>query len=41
MKRPRYQRSGEPEEIVAALYLASDTSSFTTGSAIRVDGGAP
>ena len=36
------QRSGEPDEIVtAALYLASDASGFTTGSVIRVDGGAP
>ncbi len=36
------QRSGAPEEIVtAALYLASDASGFTTGSVIRVDGGAP
>ena len=35
------RRSGEPEEIVtAALYLASDASAFTTGSIIRVDGGA-
>ena len=34
-------RPGKPEEIVsAALYLASDASSFTTGSIIRVDGGA-
>ena len=33
-------RPGKPEEIVtAALYLASDHSSFTTGSIIRVDGG--
>jgi NAD(P)-dependent dehydrogenase (short-subunit alcohol dehydrogenase family) len=33
-------RFGEPEEIVTAvLYLASDRSSFTTGSVIRVDGG--
>ncbi|MBM3646064.1 MAG: SDR family oxidoreductase [Alphaproteobacteria bacterium] len=33
-------RSGRPEEIVtAALYLASDRSSFTTGSVIQVDGG--
>ena len=36
------RRSGEPDEIVtAALYLASDASAFTTGSVIRVDGGAP
>jgi NAD(P)-dependent dehydrogenase (short-subunit alcohol dehydrogenase family) len=34
-------RPGRPEEIVtAALYLASGASSFTTGSIIRVDGGA-
>jgi len=34
------RRGGEPEEIVgAALYLASDASSFTTGAIIRVDGG--
>ncbi|MBC8365763.1 MAG: SDR family oxidoreductase [Actinobacteria bacterium] len=33
-------RGGEPAEIVgAALYLASDASSFTTGSVIKVDGG--
>ena len=36
------QRAGEPEEIVgAALYLASDASSFTSGSILRIDGGAP
>ena len=36
------QRGGEPHEIVgAALYLASDASSFTTGAVIRVDGGIP
>ena len=34
------KRFGEPEEIVSSvLYLASDHSSFTTGSVIRVDGG--
>ncbi len=33
-------RPGHPHEIVtAALYLASPSSSFTTGSVIRVDGG--
>jgi NAD(P)-dependent dehydrogenase (short-subunit alcohol dehydrogenase family) len=33
-------RGGEPEEVVgAALYLASEASSFTTGSILRVDGG--
>ncbi len=36
------ERAGEPEEIVgAAIYLASDASSFTSGSVIRVHGGAP
>jgi NAD(P)-dependent dehydrogenase (short-subunit alcohol dehydrogenase family) len=35
------RRGGRPEEIVgAALYLASDSSSFTTGAIITVDGGA-
>jgi NAD(P)-dependent dehydrogenase (short-subunit alcohol dehydrogenase family) len=34
------KRVGEPEEIVgAAIYLASDQSSFTTGTVLRVDGG--
>jgi NAD(P)-dependent dehydrogenase (short-subunit alcohol dehydrogenase family) len=34
------RRGGEPHEIVgAALYLASDASSFTTGTVLRVDGG--
>ncbi len=34
-------RGGQPNEIVGtALYLAGDASTFTTGGAIRVDGGA-
>lgn len=33
-------RGGEPEEIVgAALYLASDHASYTTGAIIKIDGG--
>lgn len=35
------KRAGEADEIVgAALYFASDASSFTTGSILKIDGGA-
>lgn len=34
------RRAGDPEEIIgAALYLASPTSTYTTGATLRVDGG--
>ncbi len=40
MRRLVLRRAGEPAEIVgAALYLASDASSFVTGSVIDVHGG--
>jgi NAD(P)-dependent dehydrogenase (short-subunit alcohol dehydrogenase family) len=35
-------RAGEPNEIIgAALFLASDASSFTSGAILRADGGLP
>jgi len=40
--RHALRRGGEPAEIVgAALFLASDAASFTTGAIIKVDGGVP
>jgi NAD(P)-dependent dehydrogenase (short-subunit alcohol dehydrogenase family) len=35
-------RAGDPEEVVgAALYFASEASSFCTGAILRLDGGRP
>jgi len=40
--RHALQRGGQPDEVVGTvLYFASDASSFTTGTVLRVDGGIP
>jgi NAD(P)-dependent dehydrogenase (short-subunit alcohol dehydrogenase family) len=42
MQRHALRRGGQPHEVVgAALYFATEASSFTTGAILRVDGGIP
>jgi NAD(P)-dependent dehydrogenase (short-subunit alcohol dehydrogenase family) len=41
-QRHALKRGGQPDEIVgAALYFATEASSYTTGAILRVDGGIP